>query len=69
MGRNVPRNHHYVCEFLLKNFADDNGTLWIYDSKLAKCRAGNTRSAGFERDLYALTLKVRVAISPRLKRH
>jgi hypothetical protein len=40
---------------LLKNFAND-GTLWIYDSQQAKYRAGNTRSAGFERDLYALTL-------------
>jgi hypothetical protein len=56
---NVPRNHHYVCEFLLKNFADDNGTLWIYDAELGRYRDGNTRSAGFERDLYALTLKDR----------
>jgi hypothetical protein len=56
MPNNVPRNHHYVCEFLLKNFADENGTLWIYDSELEKYRDGNTRSAGFERDLYALTL-------------
>jgi hypothetical protein len=59
MPKNVPRNHHYICEFLLKNFASDDGTLWIYDSKLEKYRAGNTRSAGFERDLYALTLKGR----------
>jgi len=56
VAKNVPRNHHYICEFLLKNFADDDGTLWIYDSELRKCRDGNTRSAGFERDLYALTL-------------
>jgi Protein of unknown function (DUF4238) len=56
---NVPRNHHYVCEFLLKNFADETGTLWIYDSELGKYRDGNTRSAGFERDLYALTLSGR----------
>ena len=57
MPNNVPRNHHYVCEFLLKNFADDQGRLWIYDSKLEKYWAGNTRSAAFERDLYALRLK------------
>jgi hypothetical protein len=57
--KNVPRNHHYVCEFLLKNFANENGTLWIYDSELKKHRDGNTRSAGFERDLYALTLRDR----------
>jgi hypothetical protein len=57
MPNNVPRNHHYVCEFLLKNFANDDGTVWIYDSKLEKYREGNTRSAGFERDLYALTLE------------
>ena len=56
MPNNVPRNHHYICEFLLKNFADENGTLCIYDSELEKYRDGNTRSAGFERDLYALTL-------------
>lgn len=56
MPNNIPRNHHYVCEFLLKNFADDTGILWIYDSQLGTCRDGNTRSAGFERDLYALTL-------------
>jgi len=56
---NVPRNHHYICEFLLKNFADDKGTLWIYDSELRKYWTGNTRSAAFERDLYALTLKGR----------
>jgi hypothetical protein len=48
-----------VCEFLLRNFADANGTLWIYDSLLGKSRDGNTRSAGFERDLYALTLRDR----------
>jgi len=59
MGKNVPRNHHYVCQFLLRNFADDAGTLWIYDSQLSKYRPGNTRSAGFERDLYALTLRDR----------
>lgn len=57
--KNVPRNHHYVCEFLLKNFADENGTLWIYDSELKNYRDGNTRSAGFERDLYAMTLRDR----------
>jgi hypothetical protein len=59
MPNNVPRNHHYVCEFLLKNFADESGTLWIYDSELGTYRDGNTRSAGFERDLYALTLSGR----------
>ena len=59
MPNNVPRNHHYVCEFLLKNFADDGGKLWIYDSEQQKCWAGNTKSAGFERDLYALTLRGR----------
>ncbi|MGC2626772.1 MAG: DUF4238 domain-containing protein [Candidatus Udaeobacter sp.] len=59
MPNNVRRNHHYVCEFLLKNFADDKGKLWIYDSEQQKYWAGNTKSAGFERDLYALTLRGR----------
>ena len=56
MAKAIARNHHYVCDFLLKNFADESGTLWIYDSKLGTCRDGNTRSAAFERDLYSLTL-------------
>jgi len=56
VAKAIARNHHYVCDFLLKNFADESGTLWIYDSKLGTCRDGNTRSAGFERDLYLLTL-------------
>src|SRR5437660_11555895 len=42
MPNNVPRNHHYVCEFLLKHFADENGTRWIYASAQQKYWAGNT---------------------------
>jgi hypothetical protein len=50
--KNITRDNHYVPQHLLKNFADDAGKLWIYDSELKKCRYGNTKSAGFECKLY-----------------
>lgn len=50
--KNVTQDNHYVPQHLLKNFADDDGKLWIYDTQLNKCRYGNTKSAGFECKLY-----------------
>lgn len=50
--KNVTQDTHYVPQHLLKNFADDAGKLWIYDSELNKVRYGNTKSTGFECKLY-----------------
>lgn len=55
--KNVPRNHHYVPQLLLRNFTDADGKIWIYDTERGACRRGNPTSAGFERDLYALKSK------------
>jgi hypothetical protein len=51
--KNVTQDNHYVPQHLLKNFSDNDGTLWIYDTELNKYRYGNTKSAGFECKLYS----------------
>jgi hypothetical protein len=28
---NIPKRHHYLPQFYLKNFTDDNGLLWVFD--------------------------------------
>ena len=50
--KNVTTDNHYVPQHLLKNFADADGKLWIYDAQLGTVRYGNTKSAGFECKLY-----------------
>lgn len=52
-----PRNHHYVPQLLLWRFTNAEGRLWIYDLEKGKIYPGNPQSAGFERDLYAITAK------------
>lgn len=51
------RDHHYVPQLLLRRFTDAAGRLWIYDLEKGRIYPGNPRSAGFERDLYAMTAR------------
>jgi hypothetical protein len=50
--KNVTRDNHYIPQLLLRNFTDDAGKLWIYDSERGKAWPGITKSAAFECKLY-----------------
>lgn len=58
MGNNIPKNHHFVPQLLLKGFTDDAGKLWVYDTELQrKWVVADTKSAGAENDFHTVSLK------------
>jgi hypothetical protein len=57
MAQDVPRKHHYIPQFLLANFTNEEGVLWTYDTEQKKSWQSTPRTTGFERDLYAVTTK------------
>jgi hypothetical protein len=60
MPQSVPHNHHFVPQFLLRNFLE-NGKVWVYDLDAktieAKSTGGKKGGAGSIKDLYAWELK------------
>jgi hypothetical protein len=53
-SKNVARRHHYVPKFLLKNFTDSNGDLWVYDIAHRRKFKGAPGTVALERNFYAL---------------
>ncbi len=53
-----PARHHFVPQMLLKNFCDDDGTLWYFDKSRSNFRAvkRHPRSVFFSDDYYAVPL-------------
>ena len=52
MGANNPIRQHYIPEFLLRNFLDDRGQLWIYDKGQEKIYTTNTKNAFVKNNTY-----------------
>ena len=50
-----PTRHHFVPRFLLQNFTDPAGGLWVYDAKRKKKWKSNPHSAGYEKNLHTIT--------------
>jgi len=50
---NVPHNHHFVPQFLLRNFLSDEGKLWVYDTETKTIEDCGIKGAAAVRDLYA----------------
>ncbi len=53
MPQSVPHNHHFIPQFLLRNFLDDKGKIWIYDTNAETIEAKGTKGAASVEDLYA----------------
>ena len=52
MGTNNPKRHHYIPRFLLRNFLDEDGQLWIYDKGQGKIYRASPKNAFTISDLY-----------------
>ncbi len=52
MSSNDPKRHHYIPQFLLKNFLDDSGRFWVFDKKKGKLHQGTPRNTFVEKNLY-----------------
>ncbi len=58
MGNNIPKNHHFVPQWLLRRFTTADGALYVYDTeKQRKWGVANTESAGSENDFHTIKLK------------
>ena len=55
MGANIPRRNHYIPEFLLNNFSDDNGLLWAGDKLGQEPFPATPRRLFVKSNLYANT--------------
>ena len=53
MGANRPRRHHYIPEMLLRNFCDDEETLWVGDKKRGNCYKTGPKNVFVKRNLYS----------------
>lgn len=53
-GKNIAHRHHYVPKFLLENFTDSNGDLWVYDTTHRRKFKGAPGTVALERNFYAL---------------
>jgi Protein of unknown function (DUF4238) len=49
---NHPKNQHYVPQFLLDNFTDLNGKIWVYDKKDDRVFNTSPRNIGAEKYFY-----------------
>lgn len=54
MADNEPRKHHYIPQFLLKHFADNDGKVHVFDKKLNASRHQSTKKIAFENDMYVI---------------
>jgi len=57
----LPKRHHYLPQFYLKGFSQDNSHLYIFDKKIIKdeirFRYQTTEKIAFENNLYTYTTK------------
>jgi len=49
-----PRKHHYVPVFYQRNFANENGLLWVYDRQRGAFKELHPNVICFQKDLYAV---------------
>lgn len=50
--KNKPIKHHYIPQFILKNFCDEEGFLWYKDVKTNTIENFSTKDIYFENNLY-----------------
>ena len=50
--KNIPIKHHYIPQFILKNFCDEEGFLWYKDIKTNTIENFSTKDIYFENNLY-----------------
>lgn len=63
-----PKKHHYVPQFVLRNFASENGThLYVFDKQTAKVFSTNIANVAAENRLYEFSMDgVTTTIEPSL---
>lgn len=49
-----PKIHHYVPQFYLARFVDDDGHLWVYDKHIDNVFCSSPRNIGCEKGFYTL---------------
>ncbi len=52
---NIPKKHHYIPNFLLNNFTDSNGLLWIFQKEPPKLYRSKPKNSFLETDFYTKT--------------
>jgi len=52
MSEQEPRRHHYIPQFILKNFTDENGQVNFWDIERCKLEKRNTKSVFMDFDMY-----------------
>ncbi len=52
MGANHPVRQHYIPEFLVRNFVDSYGRLWVYDRRRGKLYPTSAKKVFVESDIY-----------------
>lgn len=56
--QNRSKRHHYVPNFYLKHFVDQDGKIWIYDKRaediLASVRGDVTENVAVQRNIYSV---------------
>lgn len=55
---NISRDHHYLPQFYIKGFTDDDGKLWIYDKKADRIITKKKPPSAyfFEKDINTITI-------------
>jgi len=54
---NVTKRNHFVPQFYLEYFADEDGFLWVYDKEGGEPREQQPVNTGVEKNLYTITLE------------
>lgn len=51
----ISKNHHYISQFLIKNFTDKDGIINMYDKETDKIFQNNSRNVFYEKDRNTFT--------------
>lgn len=52
VGKSMPIRNHFIPEYYLKNFCDNNGKIWVFDRKKNHKIMTEVHAIGCEKDLY-----------------
>lgn len=55
--QNEPKRHHYIPQFFLKYFSEDQKNLWLFDRVKKEYRLQGTRKIASENKFYTYTVK------------
>lgn len=55
--QNQPKRHHYIPQFFLKYFSQDQANLWVFDKVKKEYRYQDTRKIASENMFYTYTVK------------